>query len=81
MQDNFTIFYYLNFLSRDTQDSWDRKGKKRPFLTHLCWFHPLHEHLHISRAITSGSSPLLIASGRTRTGNPWFVNASRYANH
>ena len=40
-------------------------------------FHPLHRHLDISRAITAESSPLHIASSRTRTGNLWFPSASR----
>ena len=39
-------------------------------------FHPLHRHLDISRAITAESSPLRIASSRTRTGNLWFPSAS-----
>ena len=40
-------------------------------------FHPLHRHLNISRVITAESSPLHIASNRTRTGNLWFPSASR----
>ena len=40
-------------------------------------FHLLHRHLDISRAITAESSPLHIASSRTRTGNLWFPSASR----
>ena len=40
-------------------------------------FHPLYRHLDISRAITAESSPLHIASSRTRTGNLWFPSASR----
>ena len=40
-------------------------------------FHPLHRHLDISQAITAESSPLHIASNRTRTGNLWFPSASR----
>ena len=40
-------------------------------------FHPLHRHLGVSRAITAESSPLHIASSRTRTGNLWFPSASR----
>ena len=41
-------------------------------------FHPLHRHLDISRVITAESSPLHIASSRTRKGNLWFPSASRY---
>ena len=40
-------------------------------------FHSLHRHLGINRANTAGSSPLHIASSRTRTGNLWFASASR----
>ena len=40
-------------------------------------FHPLQRHLNISRANTAESSPLHIASSRTRTGNLWFPSASR----
>ena len=40
-------------------------------------FHPLHRRLHISRAVIAESSPLHIASSRTRTGNLWFPRASR----
>ena len=40
-------------------------------------FHLLHRRLHISRTITAESSPLHIASSRTRTGSLWFPNANR----
>ena len=46
-------------------------------LTHHYYFHPLQGYLDISRAITAESSPLRIASSRTRTGNLWFPSASR----
>ena len=46
-------------------------------LTPQYHFPPLHRHLDISRAITAESSPLHIASSRTRTGNLWFPSASR----
>ena len=39
------------------------------------FFHPFHRHLSISHAIIAGSSPLHIASNRTRTGNPCFPSA------
>ena len=45
-------------------------------LTPRYHFHPLHIYLDISRAITAESSPLHIASNRTRTGNLWFSGAS-----
>ena len=40
-------------------------------------FHPLHRRLDISRAIAAESSPLRIASSRTRAGDLWFPSASR----
>ena len=40
-------------------------------------FHPLHRHLDISREIAAESSPLHIASSRTRTWNLWFPSISR----
>ena len=45
-------------------------------LSPLYHFHPLYRHLDISRAVIAESSPLHIASSRTRTGNLWFSNAS-----
>ena len=45
-------------------------------LTPRYHFHPLHIHLHISRAITAESSPLHVASSQTRTENLWFLSAS-----
>ena len=38
--------------------------------------HPLRRYLDISRTITAESSPLHIASCRTRTGSLWFPSAS-----
>ena len=46
-------------------------------LTPHSYFHPLHRHLDISRDFIAESSPLYIASSRTRTGNLWFPSASR----
>ena len=40
-------------------------------------FHSFRRHLNIGRVITVGSSPLRIASSRTRTGDLWFPSASR----
>ena len=52
------------------------KGEGISLIPHY-HFHPLNMHLDISRAITAESSPLHIASSRTRTGNLWFPSASR----
>ena len=38
-------------------------------------FHPLYRYLDISWAIPAESSPLHMASSRTRTGNRWFPSA------
>ena len=46
-------------------------------LTPLYHFHSAQKHLDISRAITTESSPLHIASSGTGTGNLWFPSASR----
>ena len=40
-------------------------------------FHPLHGHLDFIQSITAESSPLHIASSRTRNGNLWFPSASQ----
>ena len=46
------------------------------YLTPLYHFHPLHRHLDIRRVIIAESSPLHIASSRTRTENFWSPSAS-----
>ena len=47
------------------------------YLTPVYHFHPLHRHLDISQAVTAESSPLHIASSRTRTWNLRFSSTSR----
>ena len=47
------------------------------FLSPHYHFHPLHRHFGISRVINAEGSPLHIGSSRTRTGNLWFLSASR----
>ena len=51
------------------------------YLTPHYLFHPPHRHLDISRAITTESSPLHIASSRTRTRNLSFGFRAQVANH
>ena len=53
------------------------QGKGEGFFSSSLHFHPLHKYLDIGRAITAESSPLQIASSRTRTGNLWFPSANR----
>ena len=66
------IIFYLSFLSR-TFTIHRTVGERGPIiLTPLYHFHPLHRHLDIRRAITAESSPLHIASSRTRTANLCF---------
>ena len=61
----------MGFLSHDIYDSQDSWGRGMQFLISLYRFHPLHEHWHISQAITAESSPLHMASGWTRKRNLW----------
>ena len=70
----FSIWVLFHEHSRIT--GLEGKGEGIPLAPHY-HFHPLHGHLDISRGITAGSSPLRIASSRTRTGNLWFPSASR----
>ena len=67
------FFFYVDFLS-GTFTNHRTAGKGEGYFIN---FHPLHRHLDIGRAITAESSPLHIASSRTRTGNLWFPSASR----
>ena len=66
------VFFYEH--SRIT--GLQRKGEGISLTPHY-QFHSLHRHLDISRTITAESSPLHIASSRTRTGNLWFPSAVR----
>ena len=67
------IFFLFGFSFTHINDSQGNRGMGNP----LYYFHPLHGHLDISRMIAADSSPLHIASSRTRTGNLWFPSASR----
>ena len=71
-------FFSLWVLFHERSQFTGQQGKwEGIYLTSFNHFHPLHIHLDISRAITAESSPLHIASSRTRTGNLWFPIASR----
>ena len=70
----FSIWVFFHEHSRIT--GLQGKGEGISLTPHY-HFHPLHRQLNISRAITAESSPLHIASSRTRTGNLWFPSASR----
>ena len=74
----FIIYlFYLDFFSHNIHDLQDSRGRGRPFFVPLYHFHPLHKHWHVSWTITTESSPLHIANGRTRTGNLWFPIVNR----
>ena len=68
----FSIWVFFHDHSRITGLQGEGEGIS---LTPHYHFHPLHRHLDISRAITAESSPLHIASSRTRTWNLWFPSA------
>ena len=70
----FSIWVFFHEHSRIT--GLQGKGEGISLTPHY-HFHPLHRQLGIGRAITAGSSPLRVASSRTRTGNLWFPIASR----
>ena len=72
------FFFFIWVFSHDHSRITGLQGKGEGIsLTPHYHFHPLHRHLDISRAITTESSPLHIASSRTRTGNLWLPSASR----
>ena len=68
-------FFYLGFISRTFRIQGHQVKGEAISLTLLYHF---HRPLDIYRAITADSSPLHIASSRTRTGNIWFPSASRW---
>ena len=62
----FSISVFFHEYSRLTGQQGKGEGI---YLTPLYHFHSLHRHLGISWAITAESSPVYVASSRTRTGN------------
>ena len=64
----FSVWVFFHEHSRITGLQWKGEGI---YLTPHYHFLLLHRHLDISRAFTAESSPLHIASSRTRTGNPF----------
>ena len=74
---NQLFFFYLGFLSR-TFTIHRTAGEGGGYLYNSCLpLPPLQRHLDISREITAENSALRIAGSRTRTGNRWFLSASR----
>ena len=70
------FFFHLGFFHKHSQFIGQLGEGEVISLSSLYHFHPLHRHLDISRSITAESSPLHIASSRTRTGNFWFPSGS-----
>ena len=68
------LFFHEHSRFTGQQGKW-KAISSTPFY-HFPHFHPLHRHLCIIRAITAESSPLHIASSRTRTRGLWFPRAS-----
>ena len=64
------LYCYLYYL-----DQYRGEGEAISLTPHY-HFHPLHRDIEISRAVPAESSPLHIASSRTRTGNLWFPSVS-----
>ena len=67
----FFLFIWVFFHEYSQITGLQGKGETISLTPHY-HFQPLHRHLDISQAITVESSPLHIASSRTRTGNLWF---------
>ena len=78
VKDEVDFFFYVWVFLHEHSQITGLQGKGEGIsLTPYYQFHPPHRHLNISRAITAESSPLHIASSRTRTGNLSFPSASR----
>ena len=78
LMDPFFFFLLSGFSFTNIHESQDCRGRGRAcFYLLTTNFHLLHRHLDISRLITAESLPLHIASSQTRTGNLWFLRASR----
>ena len=74
----FFFSFLLEFFLDDHSRTAGLQGKGEGIsLTPHYHFHPLHRHLDISQAITAESSPMHIASSRTRTGNLWCPSTCR----
>ena len=64
------VLFFIRIFFHDYSRIIGLQGKGKDIsLTPLYHFHPLHRHLDISQAVTTESSPLNIASNRTRIGN------------
>ena len=71
-----TFFFYLDFISRTFTNHGTAREGGGQFINSALPFPPVLQ-TDISRMITAGTSPLHIASSRTRTAILWFTSASR----
>ena len=68
-----TNFFSIGVFFHDHSQITGLQGKGEGIsLTPHYYYHPLHRHLDISRAITAENSALHIGSSRTRTGTFGF---------
>ena len=74
-------YFYLVFVNEHSRITGLQGKGEGISLTPHYYFHPLHRHLDISRAITAESSPLHITCSWTQTGNLWFPSASHPSRH
>ena len=77
---NFLIVFFLSgfFILAHSRFTGQQGKGDAIYLTPPYHFHPLYRHSDINWAIIADSSPLDIASSRTRTGNVWFPSTSRF---
>ena len=68
------LFFYSGSLSFDIYESQTSRRVRSLILSPFYHLHLFHEHLNIRWEITAERSSLHISSGRTRTGNLWFLS-------
>ena len=72
-----SFFFLSGFSFTNIQDPQD--SRRRGWLSVICpllHIYPLRRHINISRVTTAESSPLHVASSRTRTWNLWLPSTS-----
>ena len=67
------FLFHLGLLSLAIHKSQDSRRRRRLFIIPLYQFHPLQEHLEISRVVTVETSPLHMHRGQTHTENSQFL--------
>ena len=72
------LFFSIQVFFHEHSQFTGQQGTGRGYLYNFSLpLPPLQRHLDISRVITVESSALRKAGSRTRTGNRWFLSASR----